>query len=269
MSAVFTPGALLPGRRAIVTGGGRGIGAAITRAFAAHGAHVLVVDTVDVDQRAHEFDSAAGGSIEHLVADVCDGATAGRLAQWRPEILVNNVGHFLRPPVRFADEAPAMWTQLGDVNFEHVLRLTHAVLPVMPRGGSIVNVTTVEAHRAIPGHTVYSAYKAALMQFTRSLGVEEGHNGIRVNAIAPDLVESVQVPYRDLVADEDWAKWPYWAPLGGPGAPDDVAGAALYLASDLSRYVTGTTVHVDGGSHAAGGWFRRGSGGWTNRPADA
>jgi len=88
-----------------------------------------------------------------------------------------------------------------------------------------------------------------------------------VNAIAPDLIETPQVPYSSIVAPEDRRRWPTWAPLGGPGSPDDVAGVALFLASDLARYVTGTTVHVDGGSHAAGGWFPRSEGtGWTNRP---
>ena len=110
---------------------------------------------------------------------------------------------------------------------------------------------------------------AALTQFTRSLGVEIGRTGVRVNAIAPDLIESVQVPYRTIVPADDWDKWPGWAPLGGPGQPVDIAGPALFLASDLARYITGTVIHVDGGSHAAGGWFPTEEGGWTNRPRKA
>ncbi|QNG17942.1 SDR family oxidoreductase [Rhodococcus triatomae] len=264
MSVVFSPGPLLDGRRAVVTGGAAGIGAAVAGAFAAHGATVLIVDVADAAV-------PEGPGHESWVADVREGSTAQSIADWSPDVLVNNVGHFLRPPARFAETETNHWAELADVNFEHVLRVTRAVLPGMAGrgGGSIVNLTTVEAHRAIPGHTVYSAYKAALVQFTRSLGVEEGPNGVRVNAIAPDLIETDQVPYRDLVADSDWDTWPFWAPLGGPGRAEDVAGAALYLASELSRYVTGTTVHVDGGSHAAGGWFRRGEGGWTNRPRNA
>ncbi|MER2225016.1 MAG: SDR family oxidoreductase, partial [Rhodococcus sp. (in: high G+C Gram-positive bacteria)] len=167
---------------------------------------------------------------------------------------------------------PGFWSEAGNINFDHVVRLTHALLPGMidrGTGGSIVNLTTVEAHRAIPGHTMYSAYKAALTQFTRSLGVEIGRTGVRVNAIAPDLIESVQVPYRTIVSADDWDKWPGWAPLGGPGQPVDIAGPALFLASDLARYITGTVIHVDGGSHAAGGWFPTEEGGWTNRPRKA
>ena len=257
----LVPGPLLAGRRAVVTGGAAGIGAAITRAFAAHGAHVLVLDPGPVPD--------APRPVEHLRLDVLDAAVPGRVAGFRPDVLVNNVGHFVRPPTPFADDDPRHWSALAEINLDHAVRLTHAALPGMSErgGGSIVNLTTVEAHRAIPGHAMYSAYKAALSQFTRSLAVEVGRQRIRVNAIAPDLIETPQVPYASLVPPEDRDGWPLWAPLGGPGRPDDVAGTALFLASDLARYVTGTTVHVDGGTYAAGGWFPRADGnGWTNRP---
>ncbi|TXG90363.1 SDR family NAD(P)-dependent oxidoreductase [Rhodococcus rhodnii] len=267
MNPMTTVGPLLAGRRAVVTGGARGIGAAIVVAFATHGAHVTSLDVVAADDPV--FDPAAGGTIESVLADARDATTADLVVAARPDVLVNNVGHFLRPPRRFAETEPAWWDELAEINLGHVLRLTHAALPVLAPGASIVNLTTVEAHRAIPGHTVYSAYKAAVHQFTRSLAVEEGPRGIRVNAIAPDLIDSVQVPYDDIVAEEDRGTWPRWAPLGGPGTPEDVAGAALFLGSELSRYVTGTTIHVGGGSKAAGGWFARAEGGWTNRPRHA
>ncbi|EGD54724.1 short chain dehydrogenase [Gordonia neofelifaecis NRRL B-59395] len=185
-----------------------------------------------------------------------------------PDIAVNNVGHFIRPPTSFVDADPSEWARLHDINFGYALRTTHALLPAMIRArrGAVINLTSVEAHRAIPGHTVYSAYKAALMQFTRSVAAEVGHYGVRVNAIAPDLIETPQVPYADLVPREHEHMWERWSPLGGPGQPVDVAGAAVFLASDLSRFTTGTTVHVGGGTEVAGGWFRRGDGGWTNRP---
>lgn len=256
----------MSGRRAVVTGGAAGIGAAIVRAFATHGAHVLVADLDPLPRL--EFDSGAGGSITAIECDVRALPVPAVLVEHEPDILVNNVGHFLRPPHRFADNQPDLWPELHDVNLGHALRFTHALLPGMTeRGaGSVINITTVEAHRAMPGHAVYSAYKAALTQFTRSLAAEVGPSGVRVNAIAPDLIESVQVPYAELVPDEDQALWPNWSPLGGPGQPSDVAGVALFLASDLSRFVTGGTIHVDGGTHCAGGWVPRASGGWTNRP---
>ncbi len=261
------PGAgLLDGRTALVTGGARGIGAAVVRLFAEHGAAVVAVDT---DAAALAELAGAVPGLTVLEADATDPATAQRCIGYEPDVLVNNVGHFLRPATMFADADPAEWGPLAAVNLDHALHMTHALLPGMiarGRGGSIINMTTVEAHRGIPGQTMYSAYKAALRHFTRSLALEVGRHGIRVNAVAPDLIETPQVPYARLVAEEDRDKWPLWAPLGGPGRPEDVAGPALFLASDLARYVTGTTVHVDGGSHAAGGWFPRADGTWVNRP---
>ena len=261
----FTPTALLAGQRALVTGGSAGIGAAITAAFASHGAHVLVVDNAPAPPPA--FDLAAGGAVTTLDWDVRTSPCPAEVVEHRPSVVVNNVGHFLHPQQPFTDNAASLWDELHEINFAHVLRLTQTLLPglIERGGGSIINLTTVESHRAIPGMSVYSAYKAALTQFTRSLAAEVGPSGVRVNAVAPDLIETPQVPYTTLVPRDDVPLWPNWSPLGGPGQPEDVAGAVLFLASDLARFITGGTIHVDGGTHAAGGWVPRGAG-WTNRP---
>ncbi|WP_043841745.1 SDR family NAD(P)-dependent oxidoreductase [Amycolatopsis taiwanensis] len=270
MPTPHQPGPLLAGRTALITGAAAGIGRGITTAFLAHGARVVAVDK-DAPALA-ELARHATGELTTLVLDVVAPGAAERMATaGQPDLLVNNVGHFLRPPVEFAHESPGQWATLGEVNLGHVLATTRAVLPGMVdrgRGGSIINLTTVEAFRGIPGHAVYSAYKAAVGQFTRSLAVETGGHGIRVNAIAPDVVESPQLPYSDWVGEGDRWRWSTWVPLGRHGTPDDVAGAALFLASDLSSFVTGTTIHVDGGTWAAGGWYPRHGGGWTNRPLD-
>jgi NAD(P)-dependent dehydrogenase (short-subunit alcohol dehydrogenase family) len=154
------------------------------------------------------------------------------------------------------------------VNFLHVLLVTHAFLPSMTaRGrGSIVNVSSVEGMRGYPVEPVYGALKAAVIQFTRSLAVQVGHQGVRVNAIGPDVTESVQVPYSRWVTGEQEAMWPVWVPVGRVGDPLDQARVILFLASELSGFVTGHTIPTDGGTGAAGGWFRSGSGRWTNRP---
>ena len=195
-------------------------------------------------------------------------ARLARQAAGDVDVLVNNVGHYLTRSNDFLDAGPDEWDALHAVNLRHVLLCTRAFVDGMiERGrGSIVNVSSVEAFRAIPNRPVYSAYKAAVTGFTRSLAVDLGTAGVRVNAIAPDLTESLQVRYSEWVPDDQRDRIPAWVPVGRFGTADDIAGVALFLASDLSAFVTGTTVHADGGSLAAGGWFRRPDGSWTNRP---
>jgi 2-hydroxycyclohexanecarboxyl-CoA dehydrogenase len=267
---------LLADRVAVVTGGGGGIGRGIATRFASEGASVVVAE-LDAERAADAVSAiaAAGGTAVAEVVDVCAPTGAERAVEraiaefGRIDVLVNNVGHFGGARKAFHENTDEEWDDLYRVNLEHVLRCTRAALVHMldrAAGGCIVTVSTVEAFRAIPTRAVYSAFKAAITGFTRSLGVEYARHGIRVNAIAPDVVETLQVPYSRWVRPDQQHLIPTWVPLGRFGTPDDVAGAALFLASDLSRFVTGTTVHVDGGTFAAGGWFPTEEGGWTNRP---
>jgi NAD(P)-dependent dehydrogenase (short-subunit alcohol dehydrogenase family) len=271
---------MLTGKVAIVTGGAGGIGRAVSERFAANGAAVVVLD-VDAE-RTEETVAAiatAGGRATPLVADVRDADIGDRAigaaldAHGRLDVLVNNVGHFLHRGRPFVDTTEDQWHELYAVNLEHVLRMTQAALrPMIDQGdgGSIINLTTVEAFRGIPQHPVYAAFKAAVTQFGRSLALDVGRHGIRVNDIAPDVTRSLQLPYERWLTPEDEARIPTWVPLGRLGEPDDAAGAALFLASPLSAFVTGTTIHCDGGTYAAGGWYRSGQDdrGWTNRPRD-
>ena len=135
-------------------------------------------------------------------------------------------------------------------------------------GGSIVNVTTIEAHRGIPQHVVYSAYKAAVEGFTRSLALEVGGHGIRVNNVAPDMTDSRQVRVAEWITAEQEPLVRTWVPLGHIGSPDEVAAAIEFLASDLSSFMTGSTLHPDGGALVSGGWYGHPSTGWTSRPRD-
>jgi len=264
---------LLHGRVAIVTGGGAGIGRGIVERFVAEGAAVVFAE-IDAD-RARETQAALGEHVVGVVVDVREAAageslvTAARDNFDRVDVLVNNVGHYGGRRAAFHEQTDEEWDALYRVNLAHVFDCSRAVLPVLLEqgdGGSIINVSTIEAFRAIPTRAVYSAFKAGITGFTKSLAVEYARHGVRVNAIAPDVTETPQVPYSKWVGPDEEHLIPTWVPLGRFGQPADVAGVALFLASPLSAFVTGTTVHVDGGTFAAGGWFPTEEGAWTNRP---
>jgi NAD(P)-dependent dehydrogenase (short-subunit alcohol dehydrogenase family) len=273
------PGPLLPGRVAVISAGAGGIGAATAALFAEHGASVVVAD-IDRDRADQVVSSiaAAGGDAISLPADVrvdteVDQLRAQVLDRFgRVDVLVNNAGHWVRGTRGFVEEDATLWQELHEINFGHVLRMTRAFLPSMvARGqGSIVNVSSVEGLRGYPPGPVYAAYKAAVVQFTRSLAVQVGNDGVRVNGVGPDVTDSYQVPYDRIVPAEQLHLWPQWVPVGRMGVGRDQARAILFLASDLSSFVTGHTIPTDGGTFAAGGWFRtaRRGGGWTNRPVE-
>ena len=266
---------LLAGKVAVVTGGGAGIGAAVARRFAEHGAAVEIAE-IDAS-RAAEIEReirAARGDAHASAVDVREPGAVRAFARdvlarrGRVDVLVNHVGDYLRA-VPFSRSDPAHWDALYRVNLHHVFLVTHAFVPSMieQRRGAIVNVSSVEGLRGYPADPVYGAFKAAVVHFTRCLALELGRRGIRVNGVAPDLTQTPQVDYRALAAPGDEALWESWAPLGRVAEPEEQADAVLFLASDLSRFVTGHTLPTDGGTHAGGGWFwspaaRR----WTNRP---
>src|SRR5271154_1009651 len=261
-------GGLLSDRIAVVTGGGGGIGAATARLFADQGAQVVIADIdAELAQLTAEQITASGGSAFAATSDVRDAGQVADLARsvlerhGRVDVLVNNVGHWLRHPGNFVDTDPQLWDDLYRINLHHVFLVTHAFLPAMigRRSGAIVNVSSVEGLRGYPEDPVYAAFKAAVIHFTRSLAVQVGRDGVRVNAIGPDVTESLQVPYSQWLSAEEQAQWPQWVPVGRMGLPEDQAQVILFLASDLSAFVTG----------AAGGWFRssrRPDREWTNRP---
>ncbi len=278
MDKATQTGPLLADRVAVVTGGGGGIGAATARLFAQHGALVVIADVdAELGQRAADEITTSGGSALAIATDVRDSDQVAGLARsvlgsfGRIDVLVNNVGHWLRHPGCFVDTDARLWDDLYRINLHHVFLVTHAFLPSMieQRAGAIVNVSSVEGLRGYPEDPVYAAFKAAVIHFTRSLAVQVGRDGVRVNAIGPDVTESLQVPYSQWLSPEEQLQWPQWVPVGRMGVPDDQARVILFLASDLSAFVTGHTIPTDGGTGAAGGWFRssrRPDRDWTNRP---
>jgi NAD(P)-dependent dehydrogenase (short-subunit alcohol dehydrogenase family) len=264
----------LQGKVAVVTGAGGGIGAGIARALAAAGAHVVVaeVETERADETVDVI-RKGGGSAEASVVDVRETDEVSRLAattladHGQVDVLVNNVGHYLKA-TPFLQSSEAHWDALDAINLRHVFRLTRAILPSMvERGsGSVINVASVEGLRGYPPDPVYGAYKAAVAHFTRCLALEVAPSGVRVNAIAPDLTQTIQVDYAKTTPAEYADRWPIWAPIGRVGLPADNADVVLFLASDLSRFLVGQVIPTDGGSVVAGGWFRTSKGRWTNRP---
>jgi NAD(P)-dependent dehydrogenase (short-subunit alcohol dehydrogenase family) len=269
-------GRVLADRVAVVTGGGDGIGGGISALFAAAGARVLVVDIdAEAAERTVAAIGGAGGQASAHIADVRDAAAVAGMAQTaqtfgggRVDVLVNNVGHYVKAGV-FAESSEEDWEALYAINLLHVLRCTRAFLPGMleRERGAIVNLSTVEAFRGIPTCAVYSAFKAGVSQFTKSLALEVAPHGVRVNAIAPDVTQTPQVPYDQWVSAEEQAMIPSWVPIGRFGTPNDAAQVALFLASDAAGFVTGHTIPTDGGTLAAGGWYKlRGRDQWTNRP---
>ncbi|WP_418057673.1 SDR family NAD(P)-dependent oxidoreductase [Pimelobacter simplex] len=261
-------------RTSIVTGGASGIGGAITRALAERGDHVVLND-IDAETAAATAGAvrAAGGACtvvpgdvtaDEVVAEVV--ATAAAISG-AIDVVVNNVGDF-RPASRdFAHSTPEQWQRLYELNLRHVFAMTYAVLPHLVAGSSIVNVSTVEAYRGIPASAPYSAFKAGVSAFTKSMAVELGPRGVRVNAIAPDLTDTAQTSRTAMLRGRDEGLVPLWLPLGRFAEAADHAGVVDFLTSDAARFVTGHTVPVDGGTLAASGWYRRHDGkGWTNMP---
>jgi NAD(P)-dependent dehydrogenase (short-subunit alcohol dehydrogenase family) len=265
---------LLDGKVAVVTGGGDGIGGAISRLFALHGARVEIAE-IDPDRAAKavaEIEESGGSARAHVV-DVREEADVARLKEAvlsehaSVDVLVNNVGDY-RPLAPFEKSTPATWDAMYQINFHHVLLVTHAFLDSMiaGKGGSIVNVHSVEGMRGYPIEPVYASMKAAVAQFTTCLAVDQGRNGIRVNGIGTDLCQTPQVDYRSGFEESEHL-WPSWAPVGRLGWPEEQARVALFLASPLSSYVTGHNLPVDGGTKAGGGWFLSPEAGrFVNRP---
>lgn len=246
---------LLQGRTAIITGGNAGIGAAITRIFLEHGAHVVVTYKTDPQQAADFINQTRreGQTLEALQVDLTDRAAtinavnqAVAVLNGQVDILVNNAGHLLkRQPL--ADMTEDFFEAVMDVNLKTAFRVTQAVLPCIKEGGSIVNMSSLAAFDGGgAGAAVYSAAKAALIALSRGMAKEFAPRGIRVNAVAPGFIGNTAF-HNTFTPPEAQQGMIGRIPLGRGGTPDDVAGAVLYLASDLSAFLTGEVIQVNGG----------------------
>lgn len=266
---------------ALITGGGAGIGRAIALAFAAVGADIVIADKIperceEVADRVREL----GRRALPIATDVTQTEQVNRMVEatkdafGRIDILVNNAGGVSKK--NFLDQSENSWRRHIDLNLMSMLAATSAAVPVMiegGRGGNIINVASIEASRAAPGFAVYAACKAGMLNFTRSLALELAEHRIRVNAIAPDytptpgLHGNIKGPVDPATwyhpGDEQKAAMNRRIPLGRPGEMEECGDAAVFLASGMSRYMTGSVLPVDGGTFASSGWLRDFDGNWT------
>lgn len=266
----------LEGKVALVTGGGAGIGRAIVDAFGSLGAKVAVAE---IDPKKVEELRAAlpKAGIDSLIvqADVQKKDDVARVIQevdstfGRLDVLVNNVGHHLWCIKSLEAMEEEEWDALYNINLRQLFVMTKAAIPLIRRsgqGGSIINVSSIEGFRGNPYNIAYTAFKHGVNGFTQGLALELCGDNIRVNTIAPETTDSEQVPL-GLMIDPKYKEIAGRSlPLGRFGRPSDSAGAAVYLATDLSVWVTGSTVHVDGGGLAASGFQRTPKGDWTIGP---
>lgn len=246
--------ALLKDKYAIVTGAAsaRGLGKATARAFAEQGATVAILD-LDADAAkvaaADLGDGHVGLACNVTDRDACNAAIRSLLDSWgRIDILVNNAG--ITQPLKIMEIEPQNYDAVTDVNLRGTLYMSQAVIPAMraQKSGSIVNLSSVSAQRGggIFGGPHYSAAKAGVLGLTKAMARELAPDNVRVNAICPGFI-ATDITAGKLTAEQQKMVLD-GIPMGRAGEASDVAGCALFLASDLSAYCTGTEVDVNGGS---------------------
>ena len=243
---------MLEDRVAIVTGAGRGIGLSIAREFGRAGARVVVADVRgDLADRAAadlasnsitavgaEVDVSSASSVRSMVGQVVD--RFGRV-----DILVNNAG--IHPFTAFEDVTEDEWTRVLDVNLKGMFLCSQAVLPAMKErgGGKILNIASMAGRTGGKAASVhYTASKAGVMGITRSMAMHLGKYGIRVNAIAPGIIQTEMTASWSEETMSDFLKQ---IPVGRLGIPDDIAKAAVFLCSQAADYLTGVVLDVTGG----------------------
>ncbi len=240
----------LNNKTAIITGGATGIGLACARLFTREGARVAIFGRRQdrLDQARKEI----GDSVLAVQGDITHEQDIQRLVDTtlkelgKVDILINNAGTFTGGPLHETDAEA--WDRVFNINMTGVFQLTRRVLPSMVEqgSGSIIHISSILGMVAMPQTAAYNASKGALNQFSKSIAVEYGAQGIRSNALCPGMIETEMTEElrSDTALMEEWIK-DY--PLGRFGQPEEVAQACLFLASDESAFITGATLPIDGG----------------------
>ena len=243
---------LLEGKTALITGAARGIGKALALRFAAEGANIAFTDlAIDENGKKTEEEIAAlGVKVKGYASNAAEFAQTETVVKevvadfGRIDILVNNAG--ITRDGLMLRMTEAQWDSVISVNLKSAFNFIHAVLPVMmhQRGGSIINMASVVGVHGNAGQSNYAASKAGLIALAKSIAQEVGSRGIRANAIAPGFIETAMTA---ALPDDIRAEWVKKIPLRRGGQVDDIANVATFLASDMSSYVTGQVIQVDGG----------------------
>ena len=244
---------LLPDHTIIVTGGATGIGQAFAVGCAAQGANVVVADMNAADETVALVEQAGGGKAIAVKVDVSDDASTRAMTQaaldrfGRIDGLINNAAYFREVKLTpFEEIDPAIWDRIFQVNVKGVWNCSKAVMPAMRerKSGAIVNIASVVAVAGQPGYLHYVGSKGAVLAMTKGLAKECGPHGVRVNVIAPGFVITDATKNRPVEWQQSFLKA---RALSREQRPDDLVGTALYLLSDLSGFVSGQTLVVDGG----------------------
>ena len=243
---------LLEGKVAIVTGASRGIGKAIAQQFIAQGAKVAFTYRSSAEAAAalEQELSAGGGTVKGFQSDAASMIDAERLvgevveAFGTVDIVINNAG--ITDDTLLMRMTEEQWDRVISVNLKSCFNLTKAVMRTMlkARSGSIVNISSVVGVQGNAGQANYAASKAGILGFTKSVALELGSRNIRCNAIAPGFIETEMTAKLDADTVQGWRDA---IPLKRGGTPEDVANLCVFLASDMSAYITGQTLNVDGG----------------------
>ena len=243
---------LLEGKTALVTGAARGIGKAIALKFAEEGANIAFTDLViDENGKATEEEIAAKGvKVKGYASNAADFAQTEQVVNQvkeefgRIDILVNNAG--ITKDGLMLRMTEAQWDAVIAVNLKSAFNFIHACTPIMmrQRGGSIINMASVVGVHGNAGQANYAASKAGMIALAKSVGQEMGPKGIRANAIAPGFIETAMTAGLKQEIRDEWMKK---IPLRRGGQVEDIANVATFLASDMSSYVSGQVIQVDGG----------------------
>jgi meso-butanediol dehydrogenase/(S,S)-butanediol dehydrogenase/diacetyl reductase len=243
----------LQDKTAIITGGGTGIGLACARLFTQEGARVAIFGRRQ--DRLNQAQKEIGDAVLAVQGDITKVQDTVRLVETsvkqlgKVDILINNAGIFGGGPTHEMEDD--VWDQTFDINMRGVFQLTRKILPQMitQGSGSIIHISSILGMRSIPGAVAYNTSKGALNQFSRSIAVEYGAQGIRSNSICPGMIETemTEEMRQDTSMMEEFLKR---YPLGRFGKPEEVAKACLFLASEESAFITGTILPVDGGCTA-------------------